>query len=222
MIMKRMAIMAIGLCLASAVSEPASAAGYVKRSKTLEASANISKQSPDRCSVSAMDDWATIDAQISGLFDEGETEATVSFTATPSENGRPRFRFDHKWPKVRTTAPGSAPGGSCDNTPSEPAQDLAIKTKGVGGDRTKRPIVVKDMDFTCDVSGDESNPVIAIRNFRVYTQNNASVQDISFTRSAGTGQGAIPHVMRQDETICSTASGEASSISALLLPAVQK
>jgi hypothetical protein len=219
-IMKKMAIMAMGLCLASMVSTQALAGKYAKRSKTSEATMNISKQAPDRCAVSAMDDWVSIDAHLSGLFDAGDSEAIVSFTVSSGA-----ARYDFKWPKVRTAAPGPAPGGTCDSAPSGPAQDHAINTKGAGsGDRTNPPIVTKDVaDFACDVSGDASNPVVRVRFIRVRSQDKVSVQDISFTRrTTGADGGGMPVVKIDDAIVCSAASGEASSISGLLMPAVQR
>jgi hypothetical protein len=222
-IMKKMAIMAMGICLASMVSTQALAGKYVKRSKTSEASNSISAQRLTRCSVSggisAMDDWVSIDAHLSGLFDAGDSEAIVSFTVSSGA-----ARYDFKWPKVRTAAPGPTPGGTCDSAPSEPAQEHAIKTKGAGGDRTNPPIVTKDVaDFACDVSGDAINPVVRVRFIRVRSQDKVSVQDISFTRrTTGADGGGMPVVKIDDAIVCSAASGEASSISALLLPAVQR
>jgi hypothetical protein len=226
-IMKKMAIMAMGMCLASMVSTQVMAGKYAKRSKTSEATMNISKQAPDRCAVSAMDDWVSIDAHLSGLFDAGDSEAIVSFTVSTAAKGNPvGARWDLKTgTKVRTAGPaGPAPGGDCDSAPSEPAQEHAIKTKGMGGDRTNPPIVTKDVaDFACDVSGDASNPVVRVRFIRVRSQDKVSVQDISFTRrTTGADGGGMPVVKIDDAIVCSAASGEASSISGLLMPAVQR
>jgi hypothetical protein len=227
-IMKKTAIMAMGLCLASMVSTQVMAGKYAKRSKTSEASNNISKQAGDRCAVSAMDDWVSIDAHLSGLFDAGDSEAIVSFTVSSAAKGNPvGARWDLKTgTKVRTAGPvGPAPGGDCDSAPSGLAQEHAINTKGAGSnDRTNPPIVTKDVaDFTCDVSGDAINPVVRVRFIRVRSQDKVSVQDISFTRrTTGADGGGMPVVKFDDAVVCSTASGEASSISGLLMPAVQR